>query len=155
MRKKIILLLIALMLPLGAHAVGYSKVFDIRAFEAEIPPAKNGPSVIKIGVILPRSAEIPKVEVFADRADRGDNLGDWAKCDIDTKKCQVSDARIVRFFRMDHDTWQELSVEIENTDASAARYALLRVTFKDAAGNDQSGCGVAYYCGFSEAASEY
>lgn len=154
MNKNIFLLLVALLLPMSSHAVGYSRVFDIRAFEAEIPPAKDGPSVMKIGVILPRSAQIPKVEVFADRADRGDKLDNWAKCNIDTKECKVSDTRIVRFFRMDHDTWQELSVEIENADASASRYALLRVTFKDAAGNDQSGCGVAYYCGFAEAVSE-
>jgi hypothetical protein len=154
MNKKIGLLLIALLIPLSSYAIGYSRVFEIRAFKAEIPAAKEGSSVVKIGVRLPRSAEIPKVEVFSDRADRGDNLDDWAKCNIDTKACKASDTRIVRFFRTDHDTWQELSVEIENTDASAPRYAMLRVTFKDPAGNDKSDCGVAYYCGFSEVVSK-
>jgi len=153
--RKILLLTVIALLPLGAYAwVGYSKTFEVREYSAEIPAAAAAPSIMRIGVKLPRAAQIPKVEVFADSKDYGDEVGKWATCNINSKKCKVDDARIVRFNRNKHDSWQELSVEIENSSNSQPRYAKLRVTFKDVAGQDETGCGVAVVCGFAEPVTE-
>ncbi|MGB5622533.1 MAG: hypothetical protein WBN65_08570 [Gammaproteobacteria bacterium] len=153
--RKILLLSVTALLPFGALAwVGYSKTFEVREYSAEIPAAAAAPSVMRIGVKLPRSAQIPKVEVFVDSKDYGAAIGKWASCNINSKKCQVDDARIVRFNRKKHEKWQELSVEIENSSGTQPRYAKLRVTFKDVAGQDNSGCGVAEVCGFAEPVTE-
>jgi hypothetical protein len=158
MRKTTLLSAVAIiLLPLTADAwVGYSKTFEVRQYTAEVPPAAAAPSVMRIGVKLPRAAEIPKVEVFVDREMPGQREGDWSSCDINSKKCEVDDARIVRFHRNKHQDWQELSVEIENSSQSESRYARLRVTYKDPAGKDRTGCGagVSVRCGFAEAVTD-
>lgn len=158
MRKTTLLPLAAtILLPFAADAwVGYSKTFEVREYTAEVPPAAAAPSVMRIGVKLPRAAEIPKVEVFVDRETAGERQGSGLSCNINSKKCKVDDARIVRFHRKKHQDWQELSVEIENSSQTESRYARLRVTYKDPAGKDRTDCGagVSVRCGFAEAVTE-
>ena len=157
MQKNMLLFAAVVMLPLSANAwVGYSKTFEVREYTAQVPAAEGAPTVMRIGVKLPRAAEIPKVEVFVGRDEFGDEEGKWPTCNINSKKCKIDNARIVRFHRKKHQDWQELSVEIENSSDSEARYARLRVTYKDTAGQDRTGCGtgVTIECGFAEAVTE-
>lgn len=156
-KNTLLLFAAAVMLPLSASAwVGYSKTFEVREYTAEVPAAKGAPSVMRVGVKLPRAAEIPKVEVFVDRTEFGDEEGKWSTCNINSKKCEIDKARIVRFHRKKHQDWQELSVEVENSSESETRYARLRVTYKDPAGQDRTGCGtgVTIECGFAEAVTD-
>jgi len=156
-KSKFLLVAAAIMLPLSSNAwVGYSKTFEVREFTAEVPAAAGAPTVMRIGVKLPRAAEIPKVEVFVNRDKFGDQESKWSTCNINSKKCKIDNARIVRFHRKKHQDWQELSVEIENSSDSETRYARLRVTYKDTAGQDRTGCGtgVTVECGFAEAVTQ-
>lgn len=111
----------------------------------------------QVGVKIPRGAKIPKVEVFADTSDKGDKVGAWKSCNIETKSCKQSDVRIVRFHRGeregDPEPWQELSVDVAN-ESGESRAVKLVVTFQPQGGKDLKECRLETDCGWSKPATE-
>lgn len=141
----IVALIVALVPALGqAQGVEIERSLEQRFYVAEIPPGGE----VQVGVKLPRESLIAKTSVFVDTSDKGQKM-DWKTCSIDTRKCEVGDARIVSFIRAEKPKWEELAVNIRST-SSQVLYAKIQVNLQPQAGEDESGCGEYEKCGFSE-----
>ena len=155
--NKVILATLAasVVLPAASYAASpqEGRLFSERHHSAVIAAG----AVEQIGVKLPRGAKIPKVEVLADTSDKGDKSGDWKSCNIETKRCEQSDVRIVRFHRGERDgdpePWQELSVDVAN-ESGETRAVKLMVTFQPQGGKDLKECRLDTDCGWSKPATE-
>jgi hypothetical protein len=130
-----------------AQGVEIERSLDQRFYVAEVPPGGE----VRVGVKLPRDSLIAKTSVFVDSTDKGQKM-DWKTCNIDTRKCEIGDARIVGFVRAEKATWEELAVNVTNS-SDQVRYAKVQINFQPQAGEDESGCGEYEKCGFSEVMS--
>ncbi len=137
--------LAAVLVPVLGQAQGVEaeRALEQRFYVAEIPPGGE----VLIGVKLPRNALIAKTSVYVDSTDKGQKM-DWSTCNIDTKKCEIGDARIVGFVRAEKDKWEELAVNVRSSSGQV-RFAKIQVNFQPQAGEDESGCGEYEKCGFS------
>lgn len=141
----IIAFVIALVPALGqAQGVEIERALEQRYYVAEIPPGGE----VQVGVKLPRESLIAKTSIYVDTADKGQKM-DWKTCSIDTRKCEVGNARIVSFIRAEKPKWEELAVNVRST-SSQVLYVKIQVNVQPQAGEDESGCGEYEKCGFSE-----
>lgn len=125
-----LLLLLLVSAPAAADRAGTttSPVFMVRTYSGEVPSAQDG-RVLRLGVILPPKSKVVKVEAYMDQEDRGNRVGAWGDCDVETGECDTEHGRMEGLERVVSESDVEVSASFVNSHPDETHWAKLKVTF--------------------------